>query len=105
MVVVSGFYAEVEQPQRKTRIWNYCDGEDMRDWLDSPNQAPVWGVIQPGERSICKYLAPETVTDLVAHYQATRQLYGSPSVSCLVIYMIIITKLKNCLVIETLFGS
>ncbi len=64
---------------------DYCDGEDMRDWLDSPNKAAVWGVIQPGERSICKYLAPGNVADLFSHYQATRQLYGSPSVSCLAI--------------------
>lgn len=62
---------------------DYCETEDLRDFLDSPSKAPLWGIIQPGEKKIAKYLAPGTVTDLFTHYQATRQLFGAPSISWL----------------------
>ena len=60
---------------------DYCETEDLRDFLDSPSKAPLWGIIQPGEKKIAKYLAPGTVTDLFTHYQATRQLFGAPAIS------------------------
>lgn len=62
---------------------DYCDVEDMRDWLDAPGKGPMWDIIQPGDKKITKWLPPGTVSDLFEHYSASRQLFGAESVSYL----------------------
>ena len=59
------------------------DPEDVKDWLDRPGKGIVWNVLQSGDKPITKYLSPGTISDLYAHYQATRQLFGAVAVSYL----------------------
>ena len=62
---------------------DFCDVEDMRDWLDAPGKGPMWDIIQPGDKKITKWLPPGTVSDLFEHYSASRQLFGAECVSYL----------------------
>jgi hypothetical protein len=55
--------------------------DDLRNFLDAPAKGPLWDTVASNHKKITKYLAPGTVMDLFAHYQSTRQLFGSVAVS------------------------